>query len=156
MSDLKKKYNEILKNLEENIENPKDLLYAKEQVIKLANIFLDEMEKMSEMADKKMTELTKKQDMIESKMKELEKTLNGIEKDIYDMDEGYDLEVVCPYCDYEFVLDEDTQKSEIECPECGNTIEIDWEGDSFEEGCSGHCSSCDSQCGEEKDEDDDM
>ena len=32
---------------------------------------------------------------------------------------------------------------EIKCPECNNTIELDWSGDLEEgEGCSGHCSSC--------------
>lgn len=149
MSDLKKKYKEILKNLEENIESKKDLEYATEQVKKLANVFLDEMEKMEEYTDIKFEELSKKQAMVEEKMAYLEKTLNGIEKDIYDIDENYDLEVVCPYCNYEFVLDENTQNSEVECPECGNIIEIDWDGDSFEEGCTGHCSSCSSQCGSE-------
>lgn len=159
MADLKKKYNEIIKNLEKNIENPKDLEYAKKQLNILANAFLDEMEAMEEITETKFNELYKKQDVIEEKMAYLEKTLNGIEKDIYDVDDNYDLEIVCPYCNYEFVLDEEsTQKSEIECPECKNVIEIDWDGESFEGGCSGHCSSCGEQCSEqdEKDEDDDM
>lgn len=154
MSDLKKKYKEILQNLENNIENPKDLKYAQEQVKKLAHAFLDEMERMEKLTDSKFTELNKKQEDLEKKIVEVEKTLTGIEKDIYDLDDNYyDLEVVCPYCNYEFVLEEDTQRSEVECPECGNIIEIDWEGDSFEEGCSGHCSSCKTQCGEDNEED---
>lgn len=154
MSDLKKKYKEILQNLENNIENPKDLKYAQEQVKKLAHAFLDEMEKMEKLTDSKFTELNKKQADLEKKIAEVEKTLTGIEKDIYDLDDNYyDLEVVCPYCNYEFVLEEDTQRNEVECPECGNIIEIDWEGDSFEEGCSGHCSSCKTQCGEDNEED---
>ena len=154
MSDLKKKYKEILQNLENNIENPKDLKYAQEQVKKLAHAFLDEMERMEKLTDSKFTELNKKQADLEKKIAEVEKTLTGIEKDIYDLDDNYyDLEVVCPYCNYEFVLEEDTQRNEVECPECGNIIEIDWEGDSFEEGCSGHCSSCKTQCGEDNEED---
>ena len=157
MADLKKKYNEIIKNLEENIENKKDLEYAKKQVNILANAFLDEMEEMEKLTETKFEELYKKQDKIEEKMAYLEKTLDGIEKDIYDVDDNYDLEIVCPYCNYEFILDEEsTQKSEIECPECNNVIEIDWDGESLEGGCSGHCSSCSEQCGEEQEEDDDM
>lgn len=160
MSNIKKKYNEIIKNLEENIENKKDLEYAKKQLNILANAFLDEMEAMEQFTETKFQEIYKKQAIIEEKMAYVEKTLNGIEKDIYDVDDNYDLEIVCPYCNYEFVLDEDsTQKSEIECPECKNVIEIDWDGESFEEGCSGHCSSCSEQCNgenDEEDEDDDM
>ena len=147
MSDLKKKYNETLKKLENNIENPKDLECAKEQVKNLAVTFINEIEKIEELTSNQFTELSKKQAIVEAKVAYLEKTLNGIEKDIYDIDDNYDLEIVCPYCNYEFVLDEDMQGSEIECPECENIIEIDWEGESFEEGCHGHCSSCGSQCG---------
>ena len=79
MSDLKKKYNEILQNLEDNIENPRDLKYAQEQVKKLAHAFLDEMEKMEKFTDNKFAELNKKQDQVEKKIAELEKTLSGIE-----------------------------------------------------------------------------
>ncbi|MBQ9297451.1 MAG: hypothetical protein IJ223_00180 [Clostridia bacterium] len=159
MSDLKKKYNEILKNLEDNIENPKDLEYATKQFKKLASVFLDEMEEREKYTENHLKELAKKQEIADAKLLEIEKTLNGIEKDIYDMDDdGYDLEIVCPYCNYEFVLDEDTESSEIECPECGNTIEIDWDGETFAEGCSGHCSGCGFDCEnkETPDEDDDM
>ena len=157
MADLKKKYNEVIKNLEQNIENQKDLEYAKKQLNVLANAFLDEMEKLMKMAETKMAGLEKKQKEIEGKMAYLETALNGIEKDIYDVDDNYDLEIVCPYCDYVFMLDEEsTQKNEIECPECNNIIEIDWDADCLDGGCSGHCSSCNEQCGENEEEDDDM
>ena len=45
-------------------------------------------------------------------------------------------------------------KAEIECPECKNTIELDWSGDVDDEpdGCQGNCHGC-SGC---IDEDDDM
>ena len=156
MSDLKKKYNEVMKNLENNIDNAEALEYAKKQVDALANAFLDEMESMEKATETKFQEIDRKQKDIEQKMSFMERTLNGIEKDIYDMDENYDLEITCPYCDYEFVLDEDSSdKNEIQCPECGNVIEIDWDGESFEDGCSGHCSSCEG-CSEEDDNEDDM
>ena len=69
--------------------------------------------------------------------------------------EGFDFEIVCPYCEYEFIIDADEDKNEVECPECNNTIELDWSGDLCDdEGCSGHCHGC-SSCGD-SDEDDDM
>ena len=49
-------------------------------------------------------------------------------------------------------------KTEIECPECKNIIELDWSGnlDDEDDGCSGHCCGC-SGCGDDtSDEDDDM
>ena len=155
MSDLKKKYNEIMKNLENNIDNPETLDYAKKQLNLLANAFLDEMENMEKATETKFKEIDKKQKAIEQKMSFMESTLNGIEKDIYEMDESYDLEITCPYCEYVFVLDEEnSNKTEIQCPECNNIIEIDWDGESFEDGCSGHCSSCGGGCLDEEDEDD--
>ena len=51
---------------------------------------------------------------------------------------------------------EDELKEEIECPECHNIIELDWDE---EEGCGGCCSSCgicDEEDEEENDENDDM
>lgn len=144
MSEIKKKYKEILKEL----ENSKDLEYVKEQLKKISNAFMSEIEKIEESTNTKFQEFSKKQEMLEGKVSHLEKILNGIEKDIYDVDENYDLEIVCPYCDYEFVIDEDVQGSEIECPECDNIIEIDWEGECFEGGCN--CSECSSPCGIEE------
>ena len=62
---------------------------------------------------------------------------------------------------------EDELKEEIRCPECHNIIELDWDEDDEEEGCSGCCSSChghdeceeddeDEKDDDKKDEDDDM
>ena len=48
-------------------------------------------------------------------------------------------------------------KTEIECPQCNNTIELDWSGNLNEEneqGCIGNCGGCPG-CGP-IDEDDDM
>jgi len=64
-------------------------------------------------------------------------------------------EIVCPYCEYEFVIDANEDKKEVECPECKNIIELDWSGNLDEDDeCSGHCHGC-SGCGD-SDEDDDM
>ena len=42
----------------------------------------------------------------------------------------------------------------IQCPECHNTIELDWNccDEEEEEGCSGHCSHCSSECVAEDEE----
>ena len=83
--------------------------------------------------------------------------IDNIEKDIY-AEEGFDFEIVCPYCESEFIIDVDENKTEVECPECNNIIELDWTGNVDDEpehdGCNGSCHGCHG-C-EDNDEDDDM
>ena len=80
--------------------------------------------------------------------------LDNIEKDIY-ADGEFDFEIVCPYCDYEFFIDVDENRTEVTCPECQNVIELDWSGDTDEEennhNCNGSCSGCHG-CDEEDDD----
>lgn len=146
MADLKKKYKELIQSLEEHISDPDDFEYVQDKIEKLTLAFIDEIEQIEENANAKFKEIEKQQKSMEKTIEYLEKALNGIEKDIYadDDEENYDLEVVCPYCNYEFILDDDTDKNEVECPECGNIIEIDWDADCLDEGCNGgcHCSGC--------------
>ena len=104
---------------------------------------------------KEMQEIKENQKKMTEKMDKMQKIIDHIESDIYS-DDGFDFEIVCPYCEYEFVVDMDENKKEIECPECKNIIELDWSGDLEEnDNCSGgHCNGC-SGCGN-SDEDDDM
>ena len=106
--------------------------------------------------DEKINELEKMQNELDARMAKMQQVIDHIEKDIYDED-GFDFEIVCPYCNYEFVIDLDENKSEIECPECKNMIELDWTGniDDEQSGCGGSCHGCHG-CGEEDEEDDDM
>ncbi len=103
---------------------------------------------------KEMQEIKSNQKIIAEKIDKMQQVISHIENDIYS-NEGYDFEIVCPYCEYEFVIDVDEDRKEVECPECNNIIEIDWSGDFDEEdGCSGHCHGC-IGC-DDSDEDDDM
>lgn len=105
-------------------------------------------------------ELKENQKVMTNKIEKMQQVIDHIESDIYS-DEGFDFEIVCPYCEHEFVIDANEDKNEVECPECKNVIELDWTGDLYDDeddGCSGHCSGC-SGCGDssdEENEDDDM
>lgn len=108
---------------------------------------------------KEIKELKENQKIMNEKMDKMQQVIDHIKTDIYD-DEGFDLEIVCPYCEHEFVIDSDEDQNAIECPECKNIIELDWSGDLYDEedeGCSGHCCGC-SGCGDsdEENEEDDM
>lgn len=103
---------------------------------------------------KEMKEIKENQKIMNEKMEKMQQVIDHIENDIY-ADEGFDFEIVCPYCENEFVIEADEDKKEIECPKCKNIIELDWSGDLCgDDECSGHCHGC-SGC-EDSDEDDDM
>lgn len=155
ISDLKKEMNKFMTDLEKNIQNKKDLEYIQEKMPHLFEAILDEMEKVVNIKEEKMNKIMQTQQQLETKVGKMEQIIDNIEKDIY-FDEGFDFEIVCPYCDTEFVVDEDDEKTEVKCPNCNNIIELDWTDE--EDGCSaGGCSHCHG-CGPviDEDEDDDM
>lgn len=107
--------------------------------------------------EKKLDLILQNQQNLENKMNKMEQVISKIESDIY-LDDSFDLEIVCPYCNNEFVVDMDEDRTEVTCPECENVIELDWTGDLDEdefacgpEGCSG-CHGC----GHDDIEEDDM
>ena len=95
----------------------------------------------------RLLKIEKNQKNIEEKLNILQKSVNGIENDIYEDD--YEFEIICPYCNTEFVADI-TSKTNIQCPECNNIIELDWNADDTNEilECTGSCSRCSSKCGD--------
>ena len=106
--------------------------------------------------EKKLDLILQNQQDLESKINKMQKTINRIESDIY-LDEGFDFEIVCPYCNNEFIVDMDEDRKEVTCPECENVIELDWTGDlddGFACGPDG-CSGCHG-CGHDEIEEDDM
>lgn len=156
MSLLKNEYKSFLDDIEENIKDKDDLEYIKQRFSAFMDVVLNQMDSIMNYKDEKINELEKMQNELDARMAKMQQVIDHIEKDIYDED-GFDFEIVCPYCNYEFVIDLDENKSEIECPECKNMIELDWTGniDDEQSGCGGSCHGCHG-CGEEDEEDDDM
>lgn len=170
MSVLSDNYKRIITEIEEKITNPEDLEFVKEKISELSMIFMDIIDNLANNADEKIKQIEEKQRKIEEKMNKVEGAINEIETDIYvEDDSNFDFEIVCPYCDNEFVTTIDG-KDEVICPKCNNVIELDWNDEDEEDGCcSGHCHSChsceeddDCDCGcdceedDENDEDEDM
>lgn len=154
MGKLKDEYKSFLDDIEKNIKNEEDLAYIKERFTSFLDIVLTQMDYIMDYKKAEIEELENKQKEMDDKMQKMQDVIDNIEKDIYSED-GFDFEIVCPYCNYEFVIDVDENKTEIQCPECENMIELDWSGD-LEEGeaddCEGHCSGC-SGCEPSDDED---
>ena len=156
MSLFKNEYKSFLDDIEKNIKDKDDLEYIKQRFSAFMDVVLNQMDSIMNYKDEKINELEKMQNELDARMAKMQQVIDHIEKDIYDED-GFDFEIVCPYCNYEFVIDLDENKSEIECPECKNMIELDWTGniDDEQSGCGGSCHGCHG-CGEEDEEDDDM
>lgn len=149
MADLNKKYQAILSELAQKIQNPNDLEFVKEKMNELIMEYMSSIDKI--------LEIEKNQVKLENKVQKLECELSMIEEDIYVNDEfeeddclcdqmhdnDCEFEITCPYCGYEFLTDESYKsETEIKCPQCHEMIELDWK----EEKCAGDCHSCGSQC----------
>ena len=158
MAEFSEKYSKIIKDIEKSISDEKEREIVLKKVSELSFMYMDVIDRISNVNSERMDDIEKHQDKLDEKIGKVKDTVDLIKKDIYE-DEDYDFEIVCPYCNHEFVADVDDElKEEIECPECHNIIELDWD----EEGCGGCCSSCgicdeeDEEDEEENDEDDDM
>lgn len=145
MSESNKKYKKVVRDdekiINDNENNPKDF----------AN---DVYEKIGVLANL-LEQVIIKQDAMEDRIKTLEDRFSKMENEIY-LDNEYDLEILCPYCNYSFIIDSEESADEIKCPECNNIIEIDWSGESCGDDCGSGCGGCSHGCSHSIDEDDDM
>lgn len=143
MSDIKGKYKKILDDLENNIKNPEDLIYTKEKFMELTLIFMDIIDRLTALTDARIKEIEERQEEINSRISSVQSMVDEIEGDIYEEDDGYEFEIVCPYCNYEFTTDmADEERDEIKCPNCNNIIELDWNQEDDCSACAGNCSHC--------------
>lgn len=133
--ELANEMKKFVKDIEENIENPKDLEYILKRSETLFDVVFSEINKLADREAERLKEMRKKQKHNEKRMDELENKLHYLDenldyliKDIYGNEDG-GFKITCPYCNYEFNLDIDEDEVEILCPECKNIIELDWNDD---------------------------
>ena len=155
MAELQEKFNKIISEIEGKIQNKEELDFITEKISEVSTLFLDQLDKVIDLNTARMDEIAENQAILNNKIANIEKVMHNIEKDIY-MDESYDFEIICPYCNNEFVTDfSEEVKEEVECPECHNIIELDWNQEEHEHSCGGHCGCCDSGCGHEEENNED-
>jgi DNA repair exonuclease SbcCD ATPase subunit len=162
MSKIQEDFNAIIAKIEERITDEEELNFVKQQIADISMLYITELNRVIEHSDSKIRDMLEKQKRLEEKQEELEKAFDNIEKELFVGEDEYDFEIVCPYCNHEFVTDMGSAIKEVECPECHNKIELDWNDD--EEECGGHCGGCCGDCGHDDfeeedfndDEDDDM
>ena len=144
MSNLNDEYEQIISNIESNITDEKQLQLVKNEIAKLTILFINTVDKVAEYSEEKLKNMEEKHQYLEERLNVLQNKLNKLEKDIYEDENEFEFEVVCPYCNHQFVTDIDLElNSEIKCPECKNIIELDWnEDDCEDESCKGNCKKC--------------
>lgn len=154
MGILKNEYKSFLDDIEKNIKNKEDLEYIKKRFATFLDVVVDQMDYIMDYKQNEIAKLEQTQNNLSAQINQMQQVIDNIEKDIYS-ENGFDFEIICPYCDYEFIIDVDENKTEVQCPECQNVIELDWSGEVDDEnsntGCSGNCHGC-----HDCDEDDDM
>ena len=128
MGRLKNEYKSFLDDIEKNIKNPEDLKYVQGRFARFMDSILDNIENIMEYKTEEIEKVRKNQIALEKELDKMRNALENIERDIYD-DEEYDFEIICPYCNNQFLIDSEDEKPEIVCPECKNIIELDWSGD---------------------------
>ena len=114
-----KKFNDAIKNLEENISNKADLEFAKKQVTELAISYLDSLNHIERDYEIKIKNCEKRIDSLDQNMKKLE-------KELFEEDDVEFEPITCPYCNAHFMVECDSELTEMDCPDCNNTIELDW------------------------------
>ena len=129
IKDLRNEMNSFINDLENNIKDEETLLYLKSRTHDLFSVVIDELEAALNYKEAEIMKLEKRQNEANKKMDEMSTILRNISNDIYEDED--DFEIVCPYCNFEFIVDIDESKTEIICPECENVIELDW-GDNIE------------------------
>lgn len=161
MSNLQAEFNKIMAKIEERFTNEDELNFIKQQMIDVSMLYINELNKVMDISERRVNQVVENQRILEKKQMEIEAALSNMEKELFVGEEDYDFEIVCPYCNHEFVSDIGSDIKEVECPECHNIIELDWNADSESE-CGGHCCSC-AGCGhdeedneQEENEDEDM
>ena len=124
MSELSKKYREILEQIDNTITNKEDLEFVKSKISEISIIFIDIIDRMSEVIEERIVDIEQSQKNVEDRLAKVQNVINTIEQDIYNDD--IDIEITCPYCNNEFVTEfNEDEENEIECPECHNIIELD-------------------------------
>lgn len=158
MSEINGKYKQIMDDIENNIKDKETLDFVKDKFAEVSMLFVDMLDRVTRLTDSKIQEIEARQQEISNKINSVQSIVDGIESDIYEDDENYEFEIVCPYCNYEFTADiEDESKEEIQCPECHNTIELDWNlEEELQSSCSGSCSHCEAGCMAEDEEEYDL
>ena len=71
--------------------------------MELTVVFMDIVDRLTFLTDERIKNIEEKQVEINNRLSNVQSIVDGIEEDIYDEEDeedGYEFEIVCPYCNY--------------------------------------------------------
>ncbi len=144
LENLRTEFLQFMKDVEMNLKDKDDILYTQARAGKMLDVVLQTINDVLDHEEKRFCKVAKKVEQNEQMLDELKRRMDTVYQDIYDEEEE-NVVINCPYCGIEFEADIDVYSDEIKCPDCHNSIELDWSGnadDDQETGCSGNCPHC--------------
>ena len=99
MSKLSEEYLKIITEIGEHISNKDERNYVINKMSELSALYMSIIDKVSEVNSKRIESIEQHQEEIDNKISKMKNTLDLIKKDFY-VDEDYDFEIVCPYCNH--------------------------------------------------------
>ena len=143
MSEFNENYIDIIDSLQSKIKNKEDLEYVINKINELSITYMKNIDNIAKEYELKIKKLEDNQKSLEKQLNIIQNDIDNITKEIYEdfLDEDYEFEVVCPYCNNNFTSDINLYEiKELKCPECNNVIELDWDEEESK-GC-GKCQNC--------------
>lgn len=115
-----KKFEETMSEITNNEYDEKTTIFLKSALLDLAMEHVQDMRALE-------TKYKKRVEQCESRIDKMEEKFQKLEKELFEDEEDVEFEpITCPYCNANFMVQRDHSIVELECPECKNTIELDW------------------------------
>ena len=115
-----KKFEETMSEITNSGYDEKTTIFLKGALLDLA---MEHVQDMKNLENKYKNRI----ENCENRIDKMEEQFQKLENELFEDDEDVDFEpITCPYCNTNFMVQRDHSILELECPECKNTIELDW------------------------------
>ena len=115
-----KKFEETMSEITNSGYDEKTTIFLKSALVDLA---MEHVQDMKSLENKYKNRI----EGCENRLDQIEEQFQKLEKELFEDEEDVDFEpITCPYCNANFMVQRDHSILELECPECKNTIELDW------------------------------
>lgn len=115
-----KKFEETMSDITNSGYDEKTTIFLKSALVDLAMEHVQDMKSLE-------TKYKNRIEHCENRIDKMEEQFHKLEKELFEDEEDVEFEpITCPYCNANFMVQRDHSIIELECPECKNTIELDW------------------------------
>lgn len=115
-----KKFEETMSEITNSGYDEKTTIFLKSALVDLAMEHVQDIKSLEKKYKSRI-------EICENRLDKMEEQFQKLEKELFEDEEDVDFEpITCPYCNANFMVQRDHSILELECPECNNTIELDW------------------------------